>query len=123
MSVCDSCRRPGHCCTWIYIQGREYDGKVWEGDDWKEISMRGLNEAMGQDHPFEPLEYRQIPAEMRECFTPYGYVYWSCKNLTPEGRCGDYENRPQLCRNYEPKQDALCIEHVPAFKNIPIVVK
>lgn len=24
-----------------------------------------------------------------------------CRNLTPEGRCGDYENRPQVCRDFD----------------------
>lgn len=50
-----------------------------------------------------------------------GWVFWSCKNLTPEGRCGDYENRPELCRTYEPGQDLLCVEYVTTFRGIPVV--
>lgn len=24
-----------------------------------------------------------------------------CKHLLPDGRCGDYENRPQVCRDFQ----------------------
>lgn len=34
-----------------------------------------------------------------------------CTLLTPEGLCGNYENRPDLCRNYLPGSDA-CIATV-----------
>lgn len=27
----------------------------------------------------------------------------------PDGRCGDYENRPALCRSFEPQSEALCV--------------
>jgi Fe-S-cluster containining protein len=30
-------------------------------------------------------------------------VYTKCKNLTPDLRCGDYENRPALCEDYDPR--------------------
>lgn len=29
-----------------------------------------------------------------------------CRHLLPDGRCGDYNNRPQVCRDF--KADALC---------------
>lgn len=34
-----------------------------------------------------------------------------CPNLTREGRCGDYENRPRLCRSFQAGSDPLCIMH------------
>jgi Fe-S-cluster containining protein len=29
-----------------------------------------------------------------------------CPNLLPDGRCGDYENRPEVCRSFKP--DEIC---------------
>lgn len=29
-----------------------------------------------------------------------GLLKFSCRCLTSDGTCGDYENRPQLCRNF-----------------------
>jgi Fe-S-cluster containining protein len=34
-----------------------------------------------------------------------------CPNLTLDGRCGDYENRPYACMHYKPGTDPLCIMH------------
>ena len=31
---------------------------------------------------------------------PYIIVRTKCKNLTADGRCADYENRPDMCRNF-----------------------
>ena len=52
--------------------------------------------------PFLPLEVQ--PA------TDGCPAFWrySCPILTPDGRCGDYENRPSLCASYRPGQDGLC---------------
>lgn len=33
-----------------------------------------------------------------------------CKMVTPEGRCGIYEYRPELGRSFQPGGDALCIQ-------------
>lgn len=38
-----------------------------------------------------------------------GCWYFWCPELTREGRCGDYPNRPDLCRSYEPMSDRLCV--------------
>lgn len=34
---------------------------------------------------------------------------FSCRALQPNGRCGRYETRPDLCRRFEPLQDGLCV--------------
>lgn len=36
--------------------------------------------------------------------------YW-CPRLGVDGRCTNYENRPKLCRLYQPKSDFLCTEY------------
>lgn len=58
------------------------------------------------------------PIPMRPLFLSSGgtWAMW-CPNLHPvTGRCTDYDNRPDLCRDYEPGQDPLCIMHVPIWE-------
>ena len=38
-----------------------------------------------------------------------GWWVLQCPRLTPEGRCGDYENRPWLCRTHTPGVHWPCI--------------
>lgn len=57
--------------------------------------------------PFMPLEPVSCFADSNGAL----YQVWTfrCTNLLTNGRCGDYEHRPQLCRLYEPLQDGLCV--------------
>lgn len=47
------------------------------------------------------------------CCTAYSISYLNkpagvrCSRQLPDGRCGDYENRPQVCRDF--KADAFCV--------------
>jgi Fe-S-cluster containining protein len=50
--------------------------------------------------PFLPLMKFQGEGAM--------YWQWWCPKLTRDGRCGDYENRPKLCRDYQAGDDRLC---------------
>jgi len=34
----------------------------------------------------------------------YLQIFVECSNLTPEGICSDYENRPVICRKYDPPE-------------------
>lgn len=61
-----------------------------------------------------------IPNEKKDTYTDAEsgrtYSTWSfnCKNLLPNGRCGDYENRPDLCRRFEPASGPLCVHYMGA---------
>lgn len=57
--------------------------------------------------PLRPHVWYSKPGAHR----PHG-VRWlySCTNLTPEGRCSDYDNRPKMCQEFKPGADALCAE-------------
>lgn len=46
-----------------------------------------------------------------------------CHNLKPDGKCGDYENRPAVCREF--KADNLCffIQGLPLKKQVEILIK
>jgi Fe-S-cluster containining protein len=106
MSVCDSCPKPGSCCKGFTLNnGRNSPG--FPERDWM---ARGTEYAARHGLPFIPLE--TYVSEHPDQVDGYVGIRWTCKNLTPEGRCGDYENRPNLCRIYEPGQDKLCAVYV-----------
>lgn len=65
-------------------------------------------QAIAAAWPFEPTGLPFIPVAVRE-----GYWVFTCPLLDWQtGRCTEYETRPALCRNYEPKSDPLCAEYV-----------
>jgi Fe-S-cluster containining protein len=37
--------------------------------------------------------------------------YLTCKMVLPDGLCGIYENRPEVCRDFIPGHDCLCVKH------------
>ncbi len=60
--------------------------------------------------PFFPIEKIETFIDQDSGRT-YSRHYFACKNLLPSGRCGDYENRPDLCRKFDPASDALCVHY------------
>ncbi len=92
-SMCDSCMKPGHCCRSVFLTGGPF------GDPMSFEKVE--HELMRWKLPFRPLEYREDEHRWR---------FW-CPNLQRDGRCGDYENRPQLCRDYEPGREGLCVHY------------
>jgi Fe-S-cluster containining protein len=102
VTACDSCRRPGRCCTGFNITGRApahwhpLEVYVWLA------TVRHRDEAMGDTGlPFMPLWPPPTSGHWR---------FW-CPRLGRDGRCTDYDNRPTLCRIYEPGHDGLCAIH------------
>ena len=103
MSLCDICPRPGHCCTGLSLGGGDFGrfknglevlveiaGYIRWGEDTNTVDLL----------PFMPLRRNE-----------FGMWNFWCPNLTREGRCGDYENRPFACRHYQPLDDGLCAQH------------
>lgn len=92
MSLCDTCKDPGYCC--------------------RDIPIISFVKVMT---PLEVLAYvveQEWPFQF-EFIDEFGRGRYSCPNLLPNGRCGDYENRPYICSAFEPAKDALCCHHVP----------
>lgn len=111
MSLCETCRAPGACCSGFGLN------ITFKADGWMEqaaidMAERGL--------PFVPIAPIFGDGGMR---LPEGHVpvRFRCTLLGSDGRCGDYENRPDLCRHYEPASDPLCAEYVRTLRGIPIV--
>lgn len=111
MSLCDRCFAPGQCCKRIqFYSGTEMT--LWL-DEPLEPQLRAMLHADDRDRP---MPFRSIDGTVRELRDeetgrPYGTMTFSCVNLTPDGRCGDYENRPWLCRTFEPGSDRLCVHY------------
>lgn len=82
-----SCKRCGECCRSLSIEG--YDGWIKTESEFQ-ILLR-----------LRP-EYQR--------FTVVGSVggclLFSCTEIGDDGNCGDYQNRPALCRNF-PHRDLL----------------
>lgn len=48
----------------------------------------------------EPKKIFPQYIEMLENITDGGYYFYHCQKVTKENRCPDYENRPQICRDF-----------------------
>lgn len=107
-NLCDACSNPGHCCTGIYLNYGGHTPAVTAETTLEAMVQlasfvsEDCNERPTVGFPFQPL-YK----------APHGSWKLWCVNLTKDGRCGDYDNRPMLCKTYQPGQDGLCVMHTP----------
>ena len=107
MSACDTCTKPGACCQDFVLSGRG-GAFMFSEDNWR---IEGDNLMEKHELPFIPLRIdTKSPKADREGMVG---VRFSCTQVTPEGRCGIYDARPQLCRDYEAGSDKLCVMYVP----------
>lgn len=106
MSACDTCPKPGNCCNDFSLTG---GGSIWAKgfsvDSWMEGGTQYMKDI---GLPFLPLRID----EKIESVGGEVALRYTCPLVTPAGRCGDYENRPQLCRDYQPGDDRLCVLYV-----------
>lgn len=99
MSLCDTCAVPGRCCLKVYLTGGQDGDRISQPMSFERAEHMALRHRL----PFRPAH--QIED---------GSWVWWCTNLGRDGRCTDYENRPQLCRDYKPGSDELCVHHEPS---------
>jgi Fe-S-cluster containining protein len=98
-TLCDGCRAPGACCRILSLAGEE--GPLGPRSSLLEISALLATAAL----PFVPLVRLDD-----------GVVLFWCPHLGRDGRCGEYDHRPELCRDYREGSGVICIEspdHVP----------
>ena len=111
---CDTCRAPGSCC-YRFPLTVNFNIRYW-----KEEATRLLEEHNWPHivpvSPWPPLLASEVGAHGGRT-----QVLFSCIKLTSEGRCGDYENRPEFCASFEVADDGLCAEYQPVFRGIPVV--
>lgn len=87
VGACATCPQPGHCCRGFTLN------HVFSEDDTLETADKWLVE---QGLPFKAAKWWPGKAGDQQLDV-------TCPVLTPEGRCGDYENRPALCRDFPPQ--------------------
>jgi Fe-S-cluster containining protein len=107
MVSCDTCRAPGSCCSAFTLNIPVF------GDDWKAEAIEKL-----EQHGLVMF----VPVRKRIGWgrSPFNGILFNCTRLGSDGRCTDYENRPELCRAYQAGDDALCAEFEQTLKGIPI---
>jgi Fe-S-cluster containining protein len=71
-----------------------------------------------------PFSIRGIAATYldEESGCDYVTLWYTCQLLLPNGRCGSYENRPDLCRNFEEGSSPLCVHYRGAEAGDPTVI-
>lgn len=111
MSLCDTCRVPGACCTTILLN-IVFDATRWKADARRIMKAHGW--------PFYPTRvnhawHTTVPGNVT--------VVFECSWLGKDGRCQNYDKRPEPCREYEAGSDVVCAEYAHTFKGIPIRVK
>ena len=106
MSLCDRCYHPGHCCKRIPLNTVfSLSGDIKE----QLLNLEKDNPNEGPLSSFIPIEVDKLQSTPEQLEAGYGRYLFSCTNLLPSGRCGNYENRPALCRRYQPQRDKLCV--------------
>jgi len=119
VGLCETCIDPGHCCRAIRIP------VLWPADMSREEVRKHVragtsppsgnpdNPVVGEPLPtFDPIRRASYHAKKQE--GPPEAVTWrfSCSALdSASGRCGIYENRPQICRNFEAGSNPLCVHY------------
>lgn len=109
-SMCDRCYAPGECCKRLTVNRTFWD------DEPIGPQLEALKEANpgNASLPWLPVKKRS-PSFVSEDEETKGrkYSYWlfECPWLTAEGRCGNYEQRPEVCRIFEPGSDGICVHY------------
>ena len=110
--ICASCREPGACCTGFPLFPGGEAGRAGHFDTPLEAIIWAASqfyESPLQDRHFVGLPF--LPTRRMTKDHP-GVWLWRCVDLLPNGKCGNYENRPYgPCVLYKPQQDRLCAEH------------
>jgi uncharacterized protein len=75
------CQHSGQCCKTLMIYKKE-----------KPVNTKEDFESLTQKEP----EYRRFIPHLKE----KKVHHYTCKCLTPQNWCRDYENRPSICKNY-----------------------
>lgn len=101
--LCESCIAPGSCCKKMHLTGGVslHDG-VRLGKPMSHELAEKLT-ALNGLHTFFPTHQR-----------PDGSWEFACTALQPDGRCGIYEDRPELCKSYVAGSDPLCVHYFSA---------
>lgn len=106
MSLCDKCYAPGHCCRGFTLTGADGHPPTTWVDEGPEAAEKLMIE---RQKPFRPLRVQEVFTD------PTGRKWqtwqWMCAWLGEDGRCQHYDDRPDVCRDFEPGSGPLCAMH------------
>lgn len=97
------CPDLGHCCKRFVLNVK----RAMPFDERK--SIKGARRKLRQSNlPFKPVE---LCKDKRYPHDSGRQVWWfTCPLLGEDGKCGDYDNRPDLCKKFVPGGgDHLCL--------------
>lgn len=103
MSLCDTCKAPGHCCRSLTLYGNDLDSPDMSDDEAIAILewfAEYEKETFGWEVPFIPYGRDSV-----------GAIKFMCPKLGDDGRCTIYETRPSTCRDFEPASGPLCVHY------------
>jgi hypothetical protein len=46
-----------------------------------------------------------------------------CSELTPDGKCGNYANRPEVCRAFKPDELCTLVSTLPLKEKVKIIME
>lgn len=101
-SLCDRCYAPGACCREMGLHS--HDLRIPRGDTEHYMLISSERKANIL------MDVLNLPFRFKENKSRGGAVF-ICPRLQLDGRCGDYENRPDVCRIFEPASDILCVHY------------
>lgn len=111
MSICTTnCRSKGNCCKSFGLNLTINKDISWGKELKTKLKVNNLEFLIPKRAPYYDTEYALA-------------FQFDCTKLGKDGLCTDYENRPDFCKRYIPKQDELCCEYVHTLKGIPIILK
>lgn len=112
-------RCTGHCCRAFTIPGMDPDMLAWQPELWR-MQRRGEPLPAGARIGIEsdviakmvvPLGvFARVPTTGEPVVHvdgsgPAAGMFYTCRNLLPNGNCGIYSRRPAMCREYPYRGD------------------
>jgi hypothetical protein len=98
MPLCQICPKPGACCSNFKLHANRirawYAEDSWEEEAKADVYQYGISQFIPQ---IDCVDEGRV------------YVRYSCTKLGEDGRCTDYESRPQVCWSYAPRSCKLCV--------------
>ena len=93
---------PGRCCKSLTLSGGPMNDDREAVEGGRPTYLDALNYVRKNGVPFVPLRPQQ---------TARGEWVWryACPKLGDDGRCTIYDDRPDLCRRFEPGGNDLCV--------------
>ena len=98
-SLCENCGDPGRCCKDIKLTRKAFGGIT---------KLECLVILATIEHPDPHMLNTGLPF-LPEYVGEDEQWRFSCPRLREDGRCGDYENRPNLCRTFVPGAHHPCV--------------